>query len=340
LVYARALGSLSLVRPVPVDDEGVSYEATDELEGLFGSSAPMKRLFSLIEQVAPTRSTVLLEGETGTGKDLVARAVHARSESRLGPFVIFDAGAVARTLFDSELSGHVAGAFTGAVRDRCGAFESAHGGTLFLDEVGELPLDLQPKLLRVLEAHEAKRVGSNVARKASVRVVAATNRDLREEVRAGRFRADLYFRLAVVRIDVPALRERASDIAPLIERFLGGSAPSASPSVLEMLERYRWPGNVRELRNLVERAQAVGWDEALESMGLAPRVLSMQPSSQLPFKEAKSKAVDEFERGYLRELMERIGWNVSAAAREANVDRNHLTKLLHKHGLFPSDAST
>jgi DNA-binding NtrC family response regulator len=330
------------------EDERISVRPSNDprFEGLLGSSARMREIFDLLARVAPTRATTLLEGETGTGKELIAEAIHLRSPRRDGPFVVFDAGAVAANLLESELFGHVKGAFTGATATRRGAFERAHTGTLFLDEIGEMSLDLQPKLLRALEAQEVRRVGDDVTHKVDVRVVAATNRDLKAEVAAGRFRADLYFRLAVVRILVPSLRERAEDIGLLVDHFLGPVGKRATPEVTALLARYDWPGNVRELRNLIERVKAFGWDEALAASGILAAVEEAggaamagaggggsDGTSSAPFKEAKGKVVEAFERDYLEDLIRRTKGNISAAAREAGIDRNHLTKLLQKYGI-------
>src|SRR5262249_15487936 len=339
----------TMVRLVSEDQRiTVRPSADSQFEGLLGRSGRMREIFDLLGRVGPTRATVLLEGETGTGKELIAEAIHLRSPRREGPFVVFDAGAVAANLLESELFGHVKGAFTGATNTRRGAFERAHTGTIFLDEIGEMSLDLQPKLLRALEAQEVRRVGDDVTHKIDVRVVAATNKDLKAEVAASRFRADLYFRLAVVRIQVPSLRERGEDIPLLVDHFLGASPKRPGPEVLVMLERYGWPGNVRELRNLVERGKAFGWNETLDATGRAqegPTGAGGElggmgagsglggAGSNVPFKEAKGKVVEAFERDYLVDLMKRTKGNISAAAREAGIDRNHLTKLLQKYGI-------
>lgn len=222
----------------------------------------MHALFDRLTDVAATDASVIIEGETGTGKELVAEAVHDTSHRASGPYVVVDCAAVPRELIESEIFGHAKGAFTGALTDREGAFEAADGGTIFIDEIGELPLELQPRLLRVLEKHEIKRVGANATRSIDVRVVAATNRDLRREIEAGRFREDLYFRLNVVRLDIPPLRERPDDVVFLTERFLSEFPGLHGPIQLRedtkpRLTSYPWPGNVRELRNLVDRGAAL-----------------------------------------------------------------------------------
>src|SRR5690349_17638223 len=238
----------------------------ETLGEMVGRSASMREIFGLIERIAPTDATVLIEGETGTGKDMVARTIHQLSPRRDAPFIVVDCGAVAGTLIESELFGHEKGSFTGAVNARQGAFELASGGTVFLDELGELSLDLQPKLLRVLEQRELRRVGGSKILKVDLRVVAATRKDLRSEVEKGKFREDLYFRLNVVPITAPPLRDRREDIPMLIDFFLehltpeGAPVPALSDQARAALLGHDWPGNVRELRNVIERALALGSD--------------------------------------------------------------------------------
>jgi DNA-binding NtrC family response regulator len=236
----------------------------DRCAGLIGGNARMREIYSIIEKIAPTATTVVIDGETGTGKEVVAQAIHSLSPRKPNELVVFDCGAVPPNLIESELFGHEKGSFTGAVMTRQGLFEQADGGTLFLDELGELPLDLQPKLLRALEQREVRRVGSAKASKVDVRIIAATNRNLEDEVRAGRFRQDLFYRLSVVRLHLPALRNRADDIPLLIQHFLDHGAFNRKPNApsvrgvardaLVALQTYPWPGNVRELVNVVERA--------------------------------------------------------------------------------------
>jgi DNA-binding NtrC family response regulator len=240
-----------------LDDEIVEpLSAVDRFGDVLGASTAMRRIFALLPRLAASTSTVLLEGETGTGKGKLALALHAASPRAKGPFVVVDCASIPATLVESELFGHERGAFTGALESRAGAFEQAEGGTLFLDEIGELPLDMQPKLLRALEERTVKRVGGSKRTQLDVRFVAATNRDLRAEVNRGSFRADLYFRLDVVRLVVPPLRERRDDIALLARHLYQELAPGEAPSeaLLASLERQSWPGNVRELRSAIERA--------------------------------------------------------------------------------------
>jgi transcriptional regulator with GAF, ATPase, and Fis domain len=327
----------------------------DRFEGLVGRGLAMREVFGILERVAPTDLTVLVTGETGTGKELVSRATHNRSTRKNRPFVVFDCGAATESLVESELFGHERGAFTGAIAVREGLFEVADGGTIFIDEIGELPLELQPKLLRVLEQREVRRVGATKVRHVDVRVVAATNRNLRDEVAAGRFREDLYYRLAVVEIRLPALRERREDVPLLVEHLLhraehsqggGRGVRGLAPEVRALFDAYHWPGNVRELNNVIERAlpftdgTTITLDalpEALRaSRPVAPAV--PRPSlpadttlSSLPLKDAKDALIEEFERHYLVDLIDRHDGNVSRAARTAGMDRKSITRLLKKH---------
>jgi transcriptional regulator with GAF, ATPase, and Fis domain len=324
----------------------------EALGPMVGRSMQVREIFGLIERIAPTDATVLIEGETGTGKDMVARTLHQLSHRAEGPFIVVDCGAVAGTLIESELFGHEKGAFTGATNTRQGAFELASGGTVFLDELGELALDLQPKLLRVLEQRELRRVGGSRVIKVDLRIVAATRKDLRNEVEKGKFREDLYFRLNVVPIVVPPLRERREDVPLLVENFLtelaDGNVPELSPETMAALRAHDWPGNVRELRNVIERALALGMDAGtlvapLGQMPLAGQVGSNPPAELadfvdgLSFREQKERWTDEFERRYLAWLLGRSDGNISKAARDADMDRKYLHKLLKKHRIEPGE---
>jgi DNA-binding NtrC family response regulator len=307
---------------------------------IVGADTKMRQLFNLLTDVAATNATVLIEGETGTGKELIAEEIHNHSPRRDGPFVVFDCGSVPRELIESMLFGHVKGSFTGAITDRKGAFAEAHGGTIFLDEIGEMALDLQPSLLRVLDKRAVRKVGSNTYEKIDVRVVAATNRDLRAEVAKKAFREDLYYRLAVIRVSVPPLRERGSDIPLLVQHFVTSFGPAlkVTPEDMAKLVRHSWPGNVRELRNVMERAcllsrgDQVNIDDALVDESGGPQ---LGIRTDLPFKEAKGQLVEMFEREYIEDLMRRHKMNLSAAAREAQIDRKHLRELIRKYGLDP-----
>ncbi len=324
---------------------------------MVGKSRKMRQIFGILERISPSLATVIIEGETGTGKELVARAIHDNSPRKDKPFVVFDCSAVAPNLIESELFGHVKGSFTGAIKDRKGAFELAHGGTIFLDEIGELTIDLQPKLLRALESREIKKVGSTQAVNLDVRVVCATNRDLKDEVEKGTFREDLYYRLSVVKIQIPPLRERPEDIPLIIEKILlnarfnkksDGSfyAARVEDDAIKILQRYQWPGNVRELNNILERAVSFSengiisgshlqfiFNESTQDEEATVRTTSMIDNN-LPFKEAKQKIVESFEKDYLEDLLKKNKNNVSKAAREAKIDRKHLRNLLVKYGIL------
>lgn len=330
---------------------------------LVGKSKKIRQIFGVLERISPTLATVIIQGETGTGKELVARAVHDHSLRKDKPFIVFDCSAVAANLIESELFGHLKGSFTGAVKDRKGAFESANGGTIFLDEIGELSIDLQPKLLRALEQREIRRVGSTQPIRFDVRVVCATNRDLKKEVEEGRFREDLYYRLSVVKIQMPPLRERPDDIPLIAGKILEQSQFNRKPDgsyfaskvedgALRILQRYQWPGNVRELNNILERSVSFSdngvinashlefiFSEAMED-DLKKSTAPQEIDSQLPFKEAKQMVVESFEKDYLKDLLERNNNNVSKAAREAKIDRKHLRNLLVKYGIIESSSDS
>jgi two-component system, NtrC family, response regulator GlrR len=307
-----------------------------ELGSLVGRSTAMRTAFALIERAAASDATVLIEGETGTGKEGAAEAIHDGSTRKDGPFIVVDCSAIPGNLLESELFGHEKGAFTSAASRRIGAFEEASGGTIFLDEIGELPADLQPKLLRVLEQREIRRIGSNTYQAVDVRVVAATNRDLRAEVNEGRFRSDVYYRLAVVKIALPALRHRPDDLPVLVERILSRLRASdaamgalRTPEFIGTLTRATWPGNVRELRNYLERCLVFQEPVPLgESEG--PVRHTIDPT--MPYDDARAAALAEFERRYLEGLLEMHG-SVAAAARIAGVSKVYLYRLINKHGL-------
>ena len=313
---------------------------------IYGTTVAMQRLFGVLDRVAKSDATVLVEGESGTGKELVATEIVRAGARADRPLSIVDCGAIAPNLVESELFGHVRGAFTGADRDRVGAFESADGGTLFLDEIGEMPLELQPKLLRALEAREIRRLGDARSKRVDVRVIAATNRDLEREVNAGRFREDLYFRLSVVKIRVPPLRERIGDLGLLVRVFLEGLGESGAgglfpQDLLERMAQYDWPGNVRELRNYVQRVVVLGGaDPAATAAPVSVREDAPSDAPGAPavdldlrFTDAKDRVVADFERAYLTALLAWAEGNVSRAARKASMDRMYLYRLLQRHGI-------
>jgi DNA-binding NtrC family response regulator len=312
---------------------------------LVGESLAMRELFAVLEHVAPTDTTVLIQGETGTGKEVVARALHEASARRKGPFVAVDCGALPEGLVESELFGHVRGAFTGALAARSGAFVRAHGGTLFLDELAGIPPSVQARLLRVLEERRVRPVGGDAEQAVDVRVVAASRVDLSLAVAEGTFRPDLYYRLAVVTLPLPPLRQRREDlpllVAELLRRRGFEPGPIRGPG-LEVLSGHDWPGNVRELRNVLERALVL----SRGAQGFEALRLSLQPQgtgpevplrTDLPFAEAKQALVEAFERHYLRDVLARAGGNLSEAARQAGVDRKHLRALARRHGLLPEE---
>lgn len=338
-----------------VFDEKVSIEPSEkEIFGaMVGKSRKMRQIFAILEKISKTHASVIIEGETGTGKDLVAKAIHEHSTRRSHPFLVFDCTGVAPNLIESELFGHEKGAFTGAIRSRPGIFEGAKGGTVFLDELGELPIDLQPKLLRALENREVRRVGANTATKIDVRVISATNRNLKQEIQGGKFREDLYYRMSVVKISLPPLRDRPEDIPLIIERLLTTQTYNKTPTgfkvirveddALKLLQRYPWPGNVRELANILERACSFVEGETIRRGDLEfvfseiddaeERTENMRINTDIPFKEAKQEIVERFEKEYLEELLKKHNYNLSKASREAKVDRKHIRNLLKKYGI-------
>lgn len=375
-----------------VETEEIELWPEDHFVDLVGGSEIMRRLYATLARVALSDASVLIHGETGTGKELVARSLHDAGPRKSKPFVVVDCAALPEQLLDAELFGHARGAFTGAVQTRAGAIEEADGGTVFLDEIGELPVSMQPKLLRVLEQKTVRRVGESTHRPVDVRFVCATHRDLLAMVNGGTFREDLYFRLAVVPVTLPALRDRPSDIPMLVEHFLRkAAAPPFPPELVRELSSRSWRGNVRELRNFVERVRALGHEGALalspsESRGsvasraqsaapslatlpppaefrapalpswgtpaapavgsftLPPAALPMAQASspswvsdeaiyQLDYKAFRERWVEEGEKTYVLKLLERHQRNVVAAAKEAQVDRTYIYRLMRKYGI-------
>ena len=341
----------------------IELSESDRFGSMIGRSVKMRELFARLTKLAATDTTVLVTGETGVGKELVAEALHDHSPRANGPFVVLDCGSIPPSLIESELFGHERGAFTGATTTYAGAFERANKGTVFLDEIGELPLAMQPKLLRVLERKEVRRVGGTATFEVDVRIVAATNRDLGVEVNRGRFREDLFYRLAVARVHVAPLRERRDDIPYLIEHILantpGGEHASIAQETIDLMMKHDWPGNVRELRNVIERAvllaeapdSEAAFRRAPAQAARAEPSVTNTPSTTataadaqfnvpidvaVPFKLAKQNVINEFERRYIAKLLSQHDGNISAAARAAGIDRMSIHKMLHRLGLTNS----
>jgi two-component system response regulator HydG len=331
-------------------------------DGLVGASPAIREVTRMIEAVAYSAATVLVTGESGTGKELVARALHARSPRKAEPFVALNCGALTETLLESELFGHIKGAFTGAQRDTRGLFDAANGGTIFLDEIGDIPMATQVRLLRVLQEGEIKRVGATDSIRVDVRVIAATHRDLPKLVKGGKFREDLFYRLNVINIPLPALRERDEDVPLLSYHFLkrysdrlGKRVRSFTPEALELLSGYRWPGNVRELENAIERAVVLCRGDSISPVDLPPAVTGRtaplvreapagqeeQQWLQLSYAAAKEQALRRFEKGYVESLMKACDSNISAAARKAGMDRSNFKRVLRKYrtDVEPDDPS-
>ncbi len=346
----------------PLDTElVVEPSMAHSCDDLVGRSVQMREIYTVIERVAPTELAILVTGETGTGKELVARALHKKSRRADKPFVTLDCSALPPTLIESALFGHEVGAFTGADKAYAGVFERADGGTLFLDELGELPLDLQPKLLRALERGEVQRLRGDKMIRVNVRVIGATNRDLNEMVQQATFRGDLYYRLAVIRIGLPALRDRLVDLPMITEAFFeryknelretGARAFHLGPAAISACEAYGWPGNVRELINVLRRAAVFAKSNEITVADLPTEVSGAKdrrpasssgnamelPNASVPFKDAKARVLNAFERQYLQDLLLRHNQNISKAAREAGIDRRHLYRLLEKYAIDVKD---
>jgi len=348
LVVDRVLEGVALRRDLQLLREQVAERS--DFEQLAGKSAAMQRVFDVIRKVAGTDLTVLIRGPSGTGKELVANAIHYRSPRRNRPFVKVNCAAFSRDLVESELFGHEKGAFTGATVTREGKFETADGGTLLLDEIGDMAPETQAKILRVLQEKELERVGGNRTMKVDVRVLAATNQDLETKVRDGSFRQDLYYRLNVVSVALPALRERPDDLPLLIERFLANAAArlkrplrSPTPAAYRALLEHDWPGNVRELEHAIEQAVALASGDEIGVADLPAAVQGGDPgtSPDLPlpasFKDAKQQVIERFERRFITEALERHQGNVSRAADEMGMYRQHLQAKLAEYGIDADD---
>ncbi|MFA5073949.1 MAG: sigma 54-interacting transcriptional regulator [Nitrospirota bacterium] len=307
----------------------------DRFGDLIGSSAPMREVYGILERIAPTDVTVLLEGETGTGKELAARAIHTQSRRAANSFIVVDCGAIAPNLIESELFGHEKGAFTDAVKSRQGAFELAHEGTIFLDEIGELSLELQPKLLRALDQRETKRVGADKPMTVNARVISATNKNLEKEVQAGRFREDLYYRLSVVRVHMPPLRGRKEDIQTISTRMLTGISSEVNktitgfaPEALAALMAYSWPGNVRELRNVLGRAAALCDGKKIEAKNLFLSHLRKSAVSEL-----SGKTLQEIEKAAIEATLKSVSGNKTEAAKGLGIAYSTLYEKIKKYGI-------
>ncbi len=346
------IGKSLLLVTLAAAEEGETVPRAVSFGGVLGTSAKMQRVYTFARKVAASDIPCTIEGETGTGKEQLAEAIHESSPRARGPFIVFDCTALPGTLMESALFGHEKGSFTGASSTRRGVFEQADGGTLFIDEIGDLDISLQPKLLRAIQRGETQRVGGTGWAKSNVRILAATRRDLDREVQEGRFRDDLFFRLAVARIELPPLRERGGDVELLARAFWASLGPSAGPFPPEFLARYRghsWPGNVRELLNTVVRWQALG------ELGLGERISEDPPASlsgapslagtaaapaddlvqrlireAVPFSKARQLAALDFERRYVRSILESFSGNVTKAAQASGIGRRYFHMLLAK----------
>jgi DNA-binding NtrC family response regulator len=347
-VLNRALERRNLLR---ISEPGFQYTETEGFEGLLGRSPAMREVFRLIQRVGPTDSTVLIVGESGTGKDLTAKAIHQRSKRKSGKFFAVDISTLPSTLLESELFGHVKGSFTGATADKPGLFEAADRGTIFLDEIGNLPLDTQGRLLRVLQEQEFLPVGSTEVTKVDLRLIFATNQNLKELVKSGKFREDLYYRLNVFPLRLPPLRERREDIPELVLHFLqkysistGRPTPRIRAEAMELLMNYHWPGNVRELEHAVERLIILLEGNEIEPLHISAALYrtdsslrSMIPKTAGELKLLKQKiresSVQEIEKVFLEEALMRNDWNISKAAREVDMQRSNFQALMRKYGI-------
>jgi DNA-binding NtrC family response regulator len=351
IVINKALNIIGLRNRINVLERQVGHYQDGEI---ITRSRKMYELFDFIDQIAKTSSTVIIYGETGTGKELIANMIHRKNRSTKKPFVTIDCTSLSENLLESELFGHEKGAFTGAIALKKGLFEIAHGGTVFLDEIGEMPLPLQSKILKVLESKSFRRVGGEKYLETDVQIIAATNRDLKRFVEERRFRKDLYYRLNVVPIYLPSLRERREDIFPLIEYFIqifnkkiGRNISEVSNEALRTLIDYDWPGNIRELRNIIEHLMILSKGDVIQEEILPSeirdsdnkRILESNPlpsdgSDDLPdFRKTKKALLEDFEKNYLQDLLNRNKWNISKSARDLDMHRSSLQRLLRKYGL-------
>ncbi|MBI2981418.1 MAG: sigma-54-dependent Fis family transcriptional regulator [Deltaproteobacteria bacterium] len=342
----KAQEKAQLVRRIRELEEKHASSVT-ALNGLLGCSTRMLEVYSLIENVAPSESSILIVGESGTGKELVAHAIHQRGLRSRKPFIIVNCSALPETLMESELFGHAKGSFTGAIQDRKGLFAEAHGGTIFLDEIGEIPQSVQVKLLRVLQDGEIRPVGGAEPFHVDVRIISATNRDLYGMVRKGDFREDLFYRLNVITVRLPALRERKEDIPLLCYHFMKKYASKSAKKLgeisldtLQALQEYAWPGNVRELENIIERAVVLSQNDRLTARDLPPKILgevfykqgevSEEEIGRLTYQDAKDRTLELFNRSYVSHLLQMTDGNVSLASTKAGMDRSNFKKIIKK----------
>ena len=333
------IGNTELAVAYGATQTSIALWPSHELGSLLGRSDAMRECFARIARIAKDDATVLVQGETGTGKELVAKTIHELSLRAAEPFIVVDCGALPENLLESELFGHAKGSFTGAAQSRAGAFEYADRGTVFLDEIGELPLAMQPKLLRVLESRTVRRIGESNQRPVQIRIIAATHRDLRRMVNDGTFREDLYFRLAVLPIVVPPLRDRLEDIPDLVRSFLP-DAGALQPELLGELAKRPWLGNVRELRNFVARARVLGAADALGDDGPTSSRAAPTSAESFPaidtgesFREIRTRWLDHLEREYVKKLLATHQGNISAVGKAAGLDRTYIYRLIRKHDL-------
>ena len=350
LLLQRMQEKVNLVAENSFLRERVSTEM--ELNGIVGSSTKIQDVLRMVARLKDTRTPVLITGESGTGKELVARAIHYRGSFAKRPFVAFDCGSLVPTLIESELFGYEKGAFTGALKSKDGLFQAANGGTIFLDEIGELSMEMQAKLLRVLQEKEVRPVGSNQKMKVDVRVIAATNRDLETAYKEGKFRKDLYFRLNVVTLHLPALRERKSDIAALVHYFLDKLAPGKmigiSPSAMKCMLQYDWPGNVRELENCIERAVALGSEDSVEVRDLPPAVLAQmstepmqaEPIRMSPQSESTDTDLEALERATIQRVFDQVHGDKALAGKMLGISRATLYRKLKRYNIGATKGAT
>lgn len=343
----HALEKHDLVRRMQKFKLDASSDEEGEFESIIGKSPPMQAVYEMIRHVSSSQSNVLIQGESGTGKELVARTIHRSGPRRSKPFVVINCSAMPETLLESELFGHTKGSFTGAIANKEGLFKIANGGTVFLDEIGEIPLAVQVKLLRVLQEGEIRPLGDTESRYVNVRVIAATNKDLQELTSQGKFREDLYYRLNVIGITLPPMRDRPEDIPLLAYHFLKKiskkmkkEVDKISVDVLQALQNYSWLGNVREIENVIERAVVLATGETIVAKNLPPKILSTSfyalpdsdgDLSELAYKAAKKRALNIFNRSYIINLLEKTGGNITAASEKAGMDRSNFKKIIRKY---------